>query len=649
MAKRDKIKVVFVSNFSKAYTGFGKNARNILRAFYKDPEIEMIEAANGVAFGQDLRTPWKGYGTYPNDPNVLKELESDPNKKRLAQYGNYMLDEIIKKEKPDIVLGVEDIWAFDWAKKPWFDNLHTVLWTTLDSLPILDQAEILCPKVDKFIVWATFAEEAMKEKGFDVSTIHGAVDYSHFFPLSENRRKELRAENNIDDNYVIGFVFKNQLRKSVPNLLEGFKIFKDKNPDSKAKLFLHTDWPVSDNTWDIPRYIKEKGLDNDDILCTYLCRKCRKYFISSYNGEEVKCKHCGDEKGAVTKSNVFGVSEEELNEIYNMMDVYCQPFTSGGQEFPIQEAKAAGLITLVTEYSCGTDTCYEKDGGIPLKWHEYREPFTQFIKASTCPKSIADGLERVLKMNEAEKEKLIEAGIRCVKEKFAIDRTVRQLREVILKLGKADWDFNFEEKPYNTNFVPEFGSEKDDTKWLLDLYKNIFNKKFSKNDAEIIQGVNLIQEHGRESVFSHLRNVAIKRNEEKEGKENKKKIEDFFIGGDEEKRIAVVIPESAGDVLMINSLISNLKKKHEDYNIYVVTQPQYFCMIDDHPDVANLIPYQSGMDNLLLWEGRGDWNGYVDIAFLPFIGSQRYLNYLHGPDKENYQFNLYSKDFPCKL
>jgi len=83
-------------------------------------------------------------------------------------------------------------------------------------------------------------------------------------------------------------------------------------------------------------------------------------------------------------------------------------------------------------------------------------------------------------------------------------------------------------------------------------------------------------------------------------------------------------------VLMVNSLISNLKNKYEDYKIYFVTKTQFFPLINSHPDIENLIPYESGMDNLLIWEGQGSWEGYVDIAFLPFIGSQRHLNYMHN-------------------
>jgi hypothetical protein len=236
-----KIKILFNSNYSRALTGFGKNAKNVLRLLSEDERFEVVEAANGVSFSADLKTPWKSYGTYPNDPRILQEIEQDQHKKRLAEYGNFTIDQIIKKEKPDIVLGVEDVWAFDWVKKKWFDKLNTVIWTTLDSSPILDQAYWLAPKVNKFLVWASFAEEEMSKRGFDVETVHGAIDYSSFFPLKN--REELRKKHSVDESFLIGFVFKNQLRKSVPNLLEGFKLFKETESGKNAKLLLHTDWP----------------------------------------------------------------------------------------------------------------------------------------------------------------------------------------------------------------------------------------------------------------------------------------------------------------------------------------------------------------------------------------------------------------------
>jgi len=203
----EKIKVLFISNTSKALTGFGKNQKNVLRLLSQDERFEVIEGANGVPFSSDLKTPWKSYGTYPVEGKVIQEIENDPHKKRLASYGNYTIDKIIEKERPDIIVGVEDIWAFNWVKKKWFDKINTVIWTTLDSLPILDQAEHLAPKVDKFLVWASFAEEAMKKKGYDVETLHGAVDYSSFYRLPDEKREELRKNHGLKDSFVTGFVF----------------------------------------------------------------------------------------------------------------------------------------------------------------------------------------------------------------------------------------------------------------------------------------------------------------------------------------------------------------------------------------------------------------------------------------------------------
>ena len=146
--------------------------------------------------------------------------------KRRVSYGVYGIDEIIAEEKPDIYLGVEDVWAFDVSdKKKWWNKLSTIIWTTLDSLPILPTAHALAPSTNKFLTWSSFASREMM--GYNnVGTLRGSVDCKDFYPLKKEIKSSIRAKNNIDkDDFLIGFVFRNQLRKSVPNLLDGFKKF----------------------------------------------------------------------------------------------------------------------------------------------------------------------------------------------------------------------------------------------------------------------------------------------------------------------------------------------------------------------------------------------------------------------------------------
>jgi len=225
----------------------------------------------------------------------------------VAEYGNFTIDQIIKKEKPDIVLGVEDVWAFDWVKKKWFDKLNTVIWTTLDSSPILDQAYWLAPKVNKFLVWASFAEEEMSKRGFDVETVHGAIDYSSFFPLKN--REELRKKHSVDESFLIGFVFKNQLRKSVPNLLEGFKLFKETESGKNAKLLLHTDWPHNANAWDIEKYIGQYKDWNDKE------QKIAKFRKELNANKAAACEYDGYNKYFVLDGKKLGVENFDLQNV----------------------------------------------------------------------------------------------------------------------------------------------------------------------------------------------------------------------------------------------------------------------------------------------------------------------------------------------
>ena len=561
------IKVCLLSNHSRMVTGFGKNMKNILMRLHQDPRFEVIEAANGAYIGSDLKTPWKAYGTMPKDPSILSKIQSDPSREQAASYGFYCIDEIIEKEKPDIFIGIEDIWAFrEFEKKPWWNSIPKIIWTTIDSIPLLPECKILYNNADKFLVWASFAEEEMKKLDCkNVETLHGAIDLSNFNPLSN--RNEIRAKHGITDEFVIGFVFKNQLRKSVPNLLEGFKIFKEKT-GAKAKLLLHTDWSEAQRGWDIGRFLEEKKIDKNDVLATYVCHSCHAYSISPYIGEEQGCGACGNPKSLHTKTSGFGVSEEQLNEVYNTMDVYCHPFTSGGQELPIQEAKAAGLVTLVTSYSCGSDSCHPNQGGLPLKWSEYREPNTQFVKATTCPESICENLECIYN-GSVDKTKLLENGKKCLEEKFDLDKIAARLKEIIIQT--------------KDNFVP----------------------KVSEEIKEV----------------------------------NQQTFDDFLDKDDEGKRLAVVIPQSEEDVFLVNSLLSNIKSTYPDYNIYFITKPEFFQLVEDHPAVHRMIPYQDGVDNLHLLEGKGEHKGYFEIAFLPHITTQKHFGYHHN-GKDKIQFKL---------
>jgi len=235
-------------------------------------------------------------------------------------------------------------------------------------------------------------------------------------------------------------------------------------------------------------------------------------------------------------------------------------------------------------------------------------------------------------MEEHEKKQFLTKARNCIQQKFSVEKIVGRLKEIILELGKADWDFDFSDKLANLDYTPDIQKECSDQDWLIEVYFNMFGKKFTLKDIEIVDGAKLIEQDGRQKIYDYLVGVGKEKNAAIQKVDLK--LEDFFEGPDE-KRIAVVMPESAGDVLMVNSLLQNFKAIYPEYNIYFVTQPQFFPMVDDNPFVHGIIPYSAGMDNLLFWEGRGEYAGHVDMAFLPFIETQRVLGQIHsGADRD---------------
>ena len=638
-----KKKIVYQSDFALAKTGFGRAAKALLTYLYKTGKYDIVHYCCGMQYSNPelKKTPWKSVGALPDNPQEIEQLNKDPNLARLASYGAHYLDRIIKEEKPDIYIAVQDIWGIDFAiDKKWFNKTTSVLWTTLDSLPILPSAVDKAPKIKNYWIWSNFATKALNNIGYNhVKTMHGPIDASNFYKLNENERKNLRKKYLIpEDAFIIGFVFRNQLRKSVPNLLEGYALWKRSNPQIKNTFLLfHTHWGEG---WNIHKLAKEYDIDPKEILTTYICKGCGNYEIKPFHGQDVKCRFCGNEKGQVTTNVGIGVTEEELNEIYNLMDVYCHPFTSGGQEIPIQEAKLTELITLVTNYSCGEEMCEEGAGSFELEWSEYREHGTEFIKASTKPNSIAKQINKVYNM-PIQKRK--EMGIKAREwtiNNFSVENIGKEIEKFIDNSEYTSYDFSLKEEEKDPNaHIPHI---EDNNKWITSLYHNILKMKdVDENDdghkywmQEISKGIK------RQDIENYFRQVAVKENE----KNTKVDFESLLDKDDAGKRILYVMPESIGDIYISTALFENIKKQYPDHNLYVAVKSQYFEILEGNPYIYKIIEYNPQMDQLLWLEGAGDHKGFFEIAFLPHIGTQRFLDYIHN-GKTKIQFDIKDKNY----
>ena len=631
-----KKKLLYQSDFSLSKTGFGRCSKALLGYLYKTGKYDIVHYACGGKNKTNpsfKKTPWKTIGTLPDNDAELQQLEKDPNASRQANYGAMLLDKTIEEEKPDVYIAAQDIWGVDFAvEKPWFNDITSAIWTTLDSLPILPTAIKPADKIKNYWIWSNFATKALHELGHEhVKTMHGPLDDSHFKRLPNEIRLKIRNHFKIDPNiFMIGFVFRNQLRKSVPNLLEGYSLFKKWNPSVKSGLLLHTHFGEG---WGIGKLAEEYGVPPQDIYTTYICRACNHYQVCNFTTVEKDCPFCGSEKSQVTTNTSIGVTENQLNDIYNLMDVYCHPFTSGGQEYPIQEAKLTELITLVTNYSCGEEMCEEGAASLPLDWSEYREHGTQFRKASTCPRSIAKQLQKVLDMKPKKRAEMQKQAREWALENYSISVIGKKFEEFIDSAPFADYD---KISIYSENPDPycEVKHEGDNEKWLKDLYINILKKKPEDEKEGMKHWLERIKRgESLQEIEKFFRGVAEKELKNKPN-QSTKKFEDFLDKDDKGRRILYAMPVDDTNVFLSTSLFESIKEQYPNHNLYVATEPKFESILKGNSNVHRIIPFLPQMENQMWLEGQGDHKGFFEIAFLPYIGTEKFIDYLHnGKDK----------------
>ena len=140
----------------------------------------------------------------------------------------------------------------------------------------------------------------------------------------------------------------------------------------------------------------------------------------------------------------------------------------------------------------------------------------------------------------------------------------------------------------------------------------------------------------REQIEQFFRQTAV----QNKAKSDKSFFENLLDEEDKGKRILMVIPESAGDVYLATSLFSSVKRLYPDYNFYFSCKEVFKDIVMGNPHVHKFLPYDRRMENLHFLEGEGNHEGWFEVAFLPFVVTQRQFTYHHNNSKDIIDFDI---------
>ncbi len=621
--------VLINTDYPLLKTGLGRNGKEIALYLHKTGKYNIIYYCCGMQWENPdyQRLPFKCAGSLPNNPMEMEQLNKDQGYARACAYGLYNIERAVKEFKPDVCIFSNDSWGVDFnIGKPFWNKIHCIPHITLDSLPFLDQQIDLIKKSKHMFVWAEFAEKECKRLGYNhVKTLGGIIRPDNFYKLIKPEKIELRKKFNIPlDAFITGFVFRNQLRKEVRPLMEGYALFKKENPEIKNTFLLfHTHWSEPQG-WNFHKFCDEFHIPKEELLTTYVCRACREIEVKPFTGQDVNCRFCGAQKSQVTCNVVEGATEQQLNQVYNLMDCYCHNANAMGLEIPIVEALYTELPTATNAYASGT-TFTDQDFVTTIDHAWTVQLGTQFKRAAAYPSSVSKFLKKVAKMPVEKRTEIGKKGREWAISKFSPEVICKQWEEYIDSLPEINWDYNFTPEPKNDKYpMPDI---KDDSEWVINLYKEILKMSVDTQDSGYINWMeNLKRGAKREDIYNFFINVARDENAKNVPQVDYKT--QLIDNG--KKQLLIVLKESIGDLILSTALLKSFRINYpkEEWNIYFATLPQYKEIFDGNENIDKVLDYQPFMESELASTGQWTSKGYFD-AYAHLGNSQQHkLNYL---------------------
>ncbi len=187
----------------------------------------------------------------------------------------------------------------------------------------------------------------------NVRMIPHGVNTKDYFPKAD--REVLRSRFGINKKFVVGFVGRNQIRKMIPRLMRGFANFSKGKDD--VLLLLHTDsmapggegrgWVIDGLTFKFERETQQDLAEAKKVLLTQ------------------------NELDVIKRQ---GISPDNMNDIYNLFDIFC--YSTGGEGFglPAIECQAAGTPILMSNNTTGPELVGETGELIDLLEDKYGRP-----------------------------------------------------------------------------------------------------------------------------------------------------------------------------------------------------------------------------------------------------------------------------------
>lgn len=234
-----------------------------------------------------------------------------------------------KHFKADATMTLQDLWTLNPEVLRSIPRFIPIV--PIDHDPIPPAIHLRLKNAYRIIAMSQFGRDEMKRVGLHSTYIPHTIDTEIFKPMDKAKAKSQFGLS--PDTFIFGMVSANKdnpPRKSFQEVLDAFKIFNNKYPNSA--IYFHTQFEQAGG-FPIGDYARFLGIPNDKV------------FHSPYY------------------EMLTTIDKKDMAGIYNAFDVLLCPSTNEGFGVPIIEAESCGVPVIVNRFTAMPEHVLEHETG----------------------------------------------------------------------------------------------------------------------------------------------------------------------------------------------------------------------------------------------------------------------------------------------
>lgn len=491
--KKQKKRIFLVNDASFLNTGYSIYGKEILSRLHQSDKFEVAELGCycDISNPNIKNIPWKFY------PNAVVNSDSrfaQYKANNINQFGLWRFNRCLIDFKPHIVFDIRDYWMFAYQEaSPYKKYFNWVIMPATDSAPPKTEWLFTFCNADVVMPYTQWAKKTLENScGHKINLFskiaNAGINPDEFYPIDNKKAHQYKYFNK--DVSITGLVMRNQRRKLIPDIMMSYKKYletikhTDTNLYKKSYLYLHTSYP-EDSGWDIPNLLVEYSLA-DRVYFTYVCKHCDSFFPSKFHGPATHCKNCNNYTAMIANPS-NGVKTCQLNEIYNLFDLFIQYAICEGFGMPQVEAAACGLQIASVDYSAMTEIVESVNGiKIPVQ-RMFRELETNADRAYPDIEATTQIIYNFFTQNSPEQiaENSIKIRQKCI-ETYTWDQVYRVWEECFDNINidnKPSWESIVEDTAQHLSHkVPK---QLNNTEFVEYICNNVINEPSLLRTANI--------------------------------------------------------------------------------------------------------------------------------------------------------------------